>query len=86
MVGQAWVIQTEAGTSTVQVNKRHLDGDNNDDTGLDKYPPSLNDRAIYTGYIFLDLYLQRGGGPQRPLKPPWHEAYFLDNDVPLFQT
>ena len=86
MAGRALVIQDKAGTDTVQGNKRHLYGDNKDDTGLYKAPPSVNDRVIDGGDIFLDLDPQLGVGTQRPLKPLRHEANFLDDDVPLFHT
>ena len=69
MAGQARVIQDEVGTATFQGNKRHLDGETKNSTVSDKSPPSVNDKDIYAGDIFLDLDPQRGGGPQRPLKP-----------------
>ena len=80
------VIQAEAETVTVQGNKRHIDGENNYDTGSDKYPPSVNDGAIDAEKISLDLDLQQGGGPQRPNKTPCRDTAFLDNYVPLFHT
>ena len=86
MARRARVIQAEAGNATVRGNKRHLDGDNYDDTGSEKAPPSVNDRAVDAVGIFLNLDPQRGGGPQRPLKPPGHEAAFLDDDALLFHT
>ena len=70
MAGQARVTQAEVGNATVRSNNQHLDGDNNYGTGSYKHPHSVNDRAIETVVIFLDLDLQPGGGPQRPLKPP----------------
>ena len=54
--------------------------------GSEKNPPPVNDRAIDAGEFFLDLYLQHGGGTQRPLKPPRYEAAFLVNDLQLLQT
>ena len=86
MAGRAQSIQAEAGNVTVQGNKRHLNGGNNDYKGSDKSPPSVQYRAIDAGNIFLDLEPQRGGGPQRPLKTPCHEAAFLDNDAPFYLT
>ena len=86
MAVRARLIQAEAGKATVQGNKRHLDGENNDDTGLEKSSPSVNYRAIDSGEIFLDLYPQNGGGTQRPLKSPCHEASFIDDDTALFCT
>ena len=77
------VIQSDAGNDTVRGNKRHLNRDNNNETGQEKPPPSFNDRSIEAGYIFLNLDTQRGDGPQRPLKPLCHEADFIDNDAPL---
>ena len=86
MAGQARVIQAEAGNTTIWGNKRHLNGDNINDTGWDKTPPSFNDRAIDAGEIFINLDLQRVGGSQRPLKNPCHEDTFLENYAPLFHT
>ena len=84
MVGRAQVIQAEARTATVQGDNRHLDGDNNDDTWQEKYLPSVNDRTIDAGDIFLDLDLQHSGGSQKPINTLCHEAAFLENNAPLF--
>ena len=86
MMRQTRVMQDEAGTVTFQDKKRHLNVDNNYDTGPKKSPPPVNDRAIDAGGIFLNLDPQRGCGPQRPLRSPCLEADFLDEGAPFFHT
>ena len=86
MARRALVIQAEAENSTFRSNKGHIDGDNNYYTGLEKAPPSVNYWDIFDGEMFLDLYPQRGGGPKRPLNPPFCEGAFLADDDPLFHT
>ena len=86
MAGRARLIQAEVRTATVQGNIRHLNEDNKHGMGSEKSPPSVNDRAIDAGGSFLDLDPQRGGGTQRPLKPPCHDAEFLEDNALLFHT
>ena len=63
MVERAQVIQVEEGNATFQGNKCYINRYNNDGMGSKKAPPSVNYMDIDYGGIFLDLDLQRSGGP-----------------------